>query len=51
MKNNVPDVKDLLKALQLTIEFEGQLIKRYDKHVCICHTNMYATIANISFIV
>ncbi|KAI7862352.1 Vps53-like protein [Spinellus fusiger] len=26
------DVKELLKALQLTIEFEGQLKKRYEKH-------------------
>ncbi|OAD79695.1 hypothetical protein PHYBLDRAFT_27506 [Phycomyces blakesleeanus NRRL 1555(-)] len=26
------DVKELLKALQLTIEFEGQLSKRYEKH-------------------
>lgn len=33
MKNNPCDVKDLLKALQLTIEFEGQLNKRYEKHV------------------
>lgn len=33
MKNNVPDVKDLLKALQLTIELEGQLTKRYERHV------------------
>ncbi|GAA5817199.1 hypothetical protein MFLAVUS_010742 [Mucor flavus] len=33
MKNNAPDVKDLLKALQLTIEFEGQLTKRYEKHI------------------
>lgn len=33
MKNNQPDVKELLKALQLTIEFEGQLSKRYEKHV------------------
>ncbi|KAI8079383.1 hypothetical protein BDF21DRAFT_340243 [Thamnidium elegans] len=33
MKNNLPDVKDLLKALQLTIEFEGQLTKRYEKHL------------------
>ncbi|KAL7331154.1 Vacuolar protein sorting-associated protein 53 [Mucor circinelloides] len=32
MKNNPCDVKDLLKALQLTIEFEGQLNKRYEKH-------------------
>ncbi|KAI8990308.1 vacuolar protein sorting-associated protein 53 [Pilobolus umbonatus] len=31
MKNNTPDVKGLLKALQLTIEFEGQLSKKYDK--------------------
>ncbi|CEP17475.1 hypothetical protein [Parasitella parasitica] len=31
MKNNPCDVKDLLKALQLTIEFEGQLNKRYCK--------------------
>lgn len=33
MKNNPCDVKDLLKALQLTIEFEAQLNKRYEKHV------------------
>jgi len=33
IKNNPCDVKDLLKALQLTIEFEGQLNKRYEKHV------------------
>lgn len=33
MKNNVPDVKDLLKGLQLTIEFEAQLTKRYEKYV------------------
>lgn len=33
MKNNVPDVKDLLKGLQMTIEFETQLTKRYEKHV------------------
>lgn len=33
MKNNGADVKDLLKALQLTIEFEGQLNKRYERHV------------------
>ncbi|KAI8646117.1 Vps53-like protein [Parasitella parasitica] len=32
IKNNPCDVKDLLKALQLTIEFEGQLNKRYEKH-------------------
>jgi hypothetical protein len=35
MKNDEPDVKDLLKALQLTIEFEGQLSKRYEKHVSV----------------
>lgn len=29
------DVKELLKALQLTIEFEGQLSKRYEKMVMI----------------
>lgn len=28
-------MKDLLKALQLTIEFEAQLNKRYEKHVSI----------------
>ncbi|KAF7725297.1 Vacuolar protein sorting-associated protein 53 [Apophysomyces ossiformis] len=28
-----PDVKELLKALQLTIEFEAQLTKRYEKYV------------------
>lgn len=33
MKNNVPDVKDLLKGLQMTIEFETQLTKRYERHV------------------
>ncbi|KAI7903387.1 Vps53-like protein [Cokeromyces recurvatus] len=32
MKNNGADVKELLKALQLTIEFEGQLSKRYERH-------------------
>ena len=31
MKNELPDVKELLKALQLTIEFESQLTKRYEK--------------------
>lgn len=33
MKNATPDVKDLLKALQLTIEFEVQLAKRYERLV------------------
>lgn len=31
MKNNVPSVQDFLKALQLTIEFESQLTKRFEK--------------------
>ncbi|CAO3673961.1 unnamed protein product [Rhizopus microsporus] len=32
MKNNVPSVQDFLKALQLTIEFESQLTKRFEKN-------------------
>lgn len=31
LKNTTPDVKELLKALQLTIEFEAQLNKRYER--------------------
>lgn len=30
---NQPDVKELLKALQMTIEFEAQLSKRFEKSV------------------
>lgn len=33
LKNTTPDVKELLKALQLTIEFEAQLNKRYERLV------------------
>ena len=33
-----PGVKELLKALQLTIEFEAQLTKRYEKHVLLQST-------------
>ncbi|CAO3653139.1 unnamed protein product [Cunninghamella echinulata] len=31
LASNQPDVKELLKALQMTIEFETQLSKRYEK--------------------
>ncbi|KAI8060946.1 Vps53-like protein [Gongronella butleri] len=33
LANRQPDMMDLLKALQMTIEFESQLAKRYEKQV------------------
>ncbi|KAI8343885.1 vacuolar protein sorting-associated protein 53 [Chlamydoabsidia padenii] len=32
LSNNQPSAKELLKALQLTIEFEGQLSRRFEKN-------------------
>lgn len=32
LKNNVPNVEEFLKYLQLTIEFEGQLTKRFERY-------------------
>lgn len=39
LKNSTPDVKELLKALQLTIEFETQLTKRYERLVSTIQAN------------
>ncbi|KAI9260205.1 Vps53-like protein [Sporodiniella umbellata] len=33
LKNNVPNVEEFLKYLQLTLEFEAQLTKRFEKHI------------------
>lgn len=33
LKNKVPNVEEFLKYLQLTIEFEGQLTKRFERYV------------------
>lgn len=32
LKNKVPNVEEFLKYLQLTIEFEGQLTKRFERY-------------------
>lgn len=33
LSNNVPSVEDFLKSLQLTLEFETQLNKRFERYV------------------
>ncbi|KAG0763018.1 hypothetical protein G6F57_007134 [Rhizopus arrhizus] len=46
LKNNVPNVEEFLKYLQLTIEFEGQLTKRFERYANFLLI-LYRTIASM----